>query len=136
MIGLANFPKRGCRVFGCLDQSSGIVRRRITSPRYLTNPSSGISRFSAGAVVSLQGFTYTMTRVSLPNCLTSGVHLTPPPRQGWNFDAPIPSNALTQHHFLPAFLGGLLSCSAGILVSRNKPGSSRELPGAWKAQLC
>jgi hypothetical protein len=28
------------------------------------------------ALVSSQGFTYKMTRVTLSNCLTSGVHLT------------------------------------------------------------
>lgn len=28
------------------------------------------------SLVSFQGFTFTMTRVTFPNCLTSGVHLT------------------------------------------------------------
>ena len=27
------------------------------------------------SLVSFQGFTFTMTRVTFPNCLTSGVHL-------------------------------------------------------------
>ena len=34
------------------------------------------------SVVSLQGFTYEITCVSLENCLTSGVHLNPSATQG------------------------------------------------------
>jgi hypothetical protein len=35
------------------------------------------------ALVSSQGFTYKMTRVTLSNCLISGVHLNPSVAQGW-----------------------------------------------------